>query len=213
MSSREKMTAIILGILNLFAIVGCIMLLVFGAVGNNHSSGRKGKKVELEAQFNEKAEQGETSYTITSSGEVEKLKKEELEEGVSTEKEDIDVEEEVLRIRGIFNSVQKNLDSYSSSSISMGKSYASEDGAYQKITINKGENGIDYARDYYYEDNKLIFAFCYKGKWEQRFYFHNEVMFRWINEDKTIYDQKTEDKEWQEWETSILKEARLVINE
>lgn len=221
MSGKEKVAAIVLGVLNIIVIVGCIAILVFGTYGSQSGPDRKVQKVkELKAQFNGKSDIGKDSYTITDGEKLNipaskdpKEKDAEVGDTGNDVTDDVDVENEVLRIRGIFNDIQSNLDSYTSSSISSGKSYISEDGKYQKITVKKGKNGIDYARDYYYEDGKLIFAFYYKGKWEQRFYFHNEIMFRWINEDKTIYDQKTDDTNWKTWETSVLKEGRAVINE
>lgn len=87
MSSNEKLAATILGIVDVLAIVGCVLLLVLGSLGGKSGFNGKVERVDkLEAQFNGSGKVGEDIYVITSSGKVES--KEEDQTGKAGEDED-----------------------------------------------------------------------------------------------------------------------------
>lgn len=129
---------------------------------------------------------------------------------------DLDVESEVLRIRKIYNDIQDHVGEYSTTSFEegtiCGTHYISADGRYRKTIIKADRENVEYERQYFYEDGKLIFAFCYKGKEENRYYFYHERMFRWIDPEKNIYDKNFDDSLWQSREMEVLTEAREVYS-
>lgn len=72
MSSKEKLTATILGVVDVLVVIGCVMLLVLGSFGGNGGFSGKVKKVDgLKSQFNGSSQVGKDTYVITSNGNVE----------------------------------------------------------------------------------------------------------------------------------------------
>lgn len=125
----------------------------------------------------------------------------------------MDVEAEVLKIRSIYNQIQTDVGNYNSRIVDgdIGTKYSSPDNVYAKYVIKKGENGVDFSREYYCVNNQLIFAFYYQGTKEERFYFYDGIMFRWIDENKNVYDKMLDNAEWKRWKEIIEKETTLLL--
>lgn len=122
---------------------------------------------------------------------------------------DIDVEDEVKQIREWFYGTQNNISSYEQSTVDNATIY------YQgqdpvKIVVKKGTDGWDYAREYYYHDGVLYFAFIFNGGNEHRLYFKEDQMIRYIDQDKNIYNYGETDG-FSEWETPALQEAYSLL--
>lgn len=112
------------------------------------------------------------------------------------------IESEVLRIRKIYNEIQANYQSYASEKDEYGRTIY-RNGTFTKVSCPKGAGGNTWAAEYYFENDTLIFAFYFQGKTENRFYFWNGTMFRWIDESKHIYDNAFENSKWEEWESEV----------
>lgn len=57
------------------------------------------------------------------------------------------------------------------------------------IEIPNGYSNINYSRIYYFDENgQLYFAFIFNKVNENRLYFLNDILIRYINEEKKIYD-------------------------
>ena len=68
----------------------------------------------------------------------------------------------------------------------------------------------NYTRYYYFKDDKLYFVFAFDGTKENRLYFDNEVLFRWIDENGKIHDNDFANNEFISWENKILNELALL---
>ena len=76
-------------------------------------------------------------------------------------------------------------------------------------TVDKGENGWAYARDYRFHNGKLVFAFVYDGTEEHRLYFKDDHMIRYIDENHKTYDFP-DTVSFSSWEERVLDEAYRV---
>lgn len=103
-----------------------------------------------------------------------------------------DIESTVLDIREKYNTMQDL--------ISAGKCQEADNGDgsiiyeyenLKKIRYESGYNGIDYYRDYYYCDEKLFFVFMWKDMEEHRLYYENDILFRYIDKNRTTFDEPT----------------------
>ena len=66
--------------------------------------------------------------------------------------------------------------------------YYSPTSADTKITLDKGANGIDMSRDYRFHNGRLVFAFMFDSDRERRFYYKDDHLIRYIDENGTVYD-------------------------
>jgi len=69
------------------------------------------------------------------------------------------------------------------------------------IEVTSGYNEIDYSRIYYFDkDSKLYFAFVFDKRKENRLYFKNDMLIRYIDENGEIYNlnENTESCTWRE---------------
>lgn len=57
------------------------------------------------------------------------------------------------------------------------------------IEVTSGYNDIDYSRIYYFDkEGKLTFAFVFDKKKENRLYFKDNILIRYIDESSEVYD-------------------------
>ena len=64
--------------------------------------------------------------------------------------------------------------------------------------------------EYYYDDSQqIIFIFLYKGSIENRFYFHEDQLIRWIDANKTTIDYNAglENSKYVEWGKRWIQQA------
>ena len=130
----------------------------------------------------------------------------------------ISVEDEILRIRKIYNEIMENREeSYHRATLRQGvDAYYDEDNRVRCIVVYRGTDGISgygsqYSRSYFYaEDGELVFAF-YEGALSHRFYFYDGMLMRWRRTDnatKTSEDfdfDFTDEFVW--WEEQVLTET------
>jgi len=120
--------------------------------------------------------------------------------------EGFDLESEVLSIRAKYNATESGNFAVSTDTATGVKEYTDSNGGIVKITVPKDKN-FAYARNYYFEKGKLYFAFVFDKTIENRFYFCNDILFRWIDENKATYDKAFSNPEYMEWEDIILNDA------
>ena len=91
-----------------------------------------------------------------------------------------DVEGEVLRIRGIWNTDRSAVAEgrYQKKKIRDGVTAYYDNGELKNIEITKGTDGIAYLRILLYSHGELIFAY-YEGADQNRLYFKDGYLFRW----------------------------------
>lgn len=121
--------------------------------------------------------------------------------------EGFDVEKGALHIQEVCVYVTENQSSMTATQLSNGAVwYEDEESGYAKMEVSAGGGDMtNYSRFYFYEDGKLIFAFYFRGPLEQQFYFTNEVMFRWIDENGTTRDLAYDHSSWRTWETEVKR--------
>lgn len=100
----------------------------------------------------------------------------------------IDVESEVKQIRQWYSDTQNGLDNLMYSQYGDGIEYYFELGYAVKGIISSGYDGWDYTRQYFYKDQKLYFAFVFKGSEEYRVYFKDGKVIRYIDNNSTVFD-------------------------
>lgn len=125
-----------------------------------------------------------------------------------------DIEDEVLRIRGIYNEIVRNRDNgvYTESVLEDGVTAYLENGHVRCVIVRKGVKGNQYRRFYYYENDKLIFAYIEAAD-AHRLYFKNEKIFRWRYASNAVKFTEAENHdnedsaEFRTWGTFALDEA------
>lgn len=95
-------------------------------------------------------------------------------------------------VRPLYNKVQANLNSYSSSS-SNGIIYWRDGKGYIKKQFNSGVNGYNMSREYFYDTDsgRIAFAFVYSGIKEYRLYFRTNQLVRYIGPDGVTINNPT----------------------
>ncbi|MEE1086652.1 MAG: zinc ribbon domain-containing protein [Schaedlerella sp.] len=115
----------------------------------------------------------------------------------------LNVENEVVRIRTIYNEIQANVESYNTQILQTSTCYTSPNGIYKKYIVPQNANGINYEQWYFSENGQLIFAFYYNGQIEERFYFYQDKIFRWIDSSKITRDKDINNPNWINWENTV----------
>lgn len=118
--------------------------------------------------------------------------------------DNFNVEDEVLRIRGLYNATQSNLSSLTKDSSESGKvKYYDTDSKLVRMDI--AANSItSYTKYYYFENGELYFAFVFDGTKENRLYFKDNRLFRWIDEAGKTHDKERSNSTFLEWEKIVL---------
>lgn len=79
------------------------------------------------------------------------------------------------------------------------------------IEVSSGYNAIGYYRIYYYDENgKIYFAFVFDKKKENRLYFKDNILIRYIDENGDIYDLY-ENLETCSWFELVLSESHELF--
>lgn len=125
-----------------------------------------------------------------------------------------EIEEEVLRIREVYNKIvsKKSKKKYDETSLADGVTTYSENGEIRLIAVKKGANYSEYIRYYYFEDKKLIFAYI-EGSDSHRLYFKDDVLFRWRYASNAVKFSEAENHDnedsadFRTWEVFALDEA------
>lgn len=120
-----------------------------------------------------------------------------------------DVETKVLTIRKWYNDTQNNFKNLSAVKAGTGITEYYDNVACVRIDVLADEKN-NYNRQYYFKDNKLYFVFAFDGKKENRLYFYDERLFRWIDENGIIHDNDFSNKDFILWKKNILNELAFL---
>lgn len=88
-----------------------------------------------------------------------------------------EIEEEVLRIREVYNGIAGNLNTIPSQTADEYTTCWRKDGNLVCIMVAAGGHGSSLSRSYYFENGQLIFAYL-EGEESYRLYFRDGAMFR-----------------------------------
>lgn len=133
---------------------------------------------------------------------------------------DIDIEGEVLSIRDKYDRIMDKVmgGQLNVSIITEGVTAYQSGDSVQAVFVNKGVDGYDYSRKYYFDDNHLMFAY-YEGSDAHRLYFKNDKLFRWQYspvasnpQDAENYDGDYADG-YQELEDYAVRESYTFLND
>ncbi len=120
--------------------------------------------------------------------------------------ENFDIEEEVLKIRELYNATQSNLSNLTKKDSVSGKVKYYDDSS-KLVRMDIPSNSItSYTKYYYFENGELYFAFVFDGTKENRLYFKDNRLFRWIDEDGEIHDKERSNNAFIEWEKIVLND-------
>lgn len=115
------------------------------------------------------------------------------------------VESKVLTIRNWYNDTQRNLENLSTVKASEIITEYYDKSSCVRVDVSANEKN-SYNRYYYFKDNNLYFVFAFDEQKENRLYFYNETLFRWIDESGIIHDNDFDSAEFMLWEKTILNE-------
>lgn len=120
--------------------------------------------------------------------------------------DNFDIEEEVLKIRELYNATQSNLSNLTKKDSVSGKVKYYDDSS-KLVRMDIPSNSItSYTKYYYFENGELYFAFVFDGTKENRLYFKDNRLFRWIDEDGEIHDKERSNNAFIEWEKIVLND-------
>lgn len=125
--------------------------------------------------------------------------------------ESIDLEAEIEKIHEWYYQTQAELDS-------MDVVYAGDAICYMenetsgKIVVSKGAEGINYIREYFIKDGRLYFAFVYDENGENKLYFVNNMLVRYIDEESIVYNLEEADR-YVDFASELLNEAYRILEE
>lgn len=101
----------------------------------------------------------------------------------------INVEDEVKKIRNDYNNIQRQKGNPSQHPVDKNIKVYYMEGKVVSIEVASGYNDIGYSRIYYFDDNnKLYFTFIFDKKKENRLYFKNDILIRYIDENGEIFN-------------------------
>ena len=132
----------------------------------------------------------------------------------------IDVEENVELIREQYNNIVSSISSGAYTVIYPDTGIAAYyDGSDLKAIIAaKGSGNSEYSRSFYYDGDKLIFAY-YEGSDSHRFYFMNDQLIRWRysidtsdSQNAVNYDLEST-SQYLNWESSVYQDAVDLKND
>lgn len=130
----------------------------------------------------------------------------------------IDVESAVFQIRDKYDKIVNGIssNSYDITVVDEGVIAYSEKGQIRAIVIKKDYDGYDYARNFYYDGNKLFFAY-YEDTDSHRFYFNENKLIRWRycpdvkdSSKATNYDFENT-SEYYRWEKNVLADSEKLL--
>ena len=120
--------------------------------------------------------------------------------------DNFDIEKEVLKIRELYNATQSNSSNLTKKDSVSGKVKYYDDSS-KLVRMDIPSNSItSYTKYYYFENGELYFAFVFDGTKENRLYFKNNRLFRWIDEDGEIHDKERSNNTFIEWEKIVLND-------
>lgn len=96
-----------------------------------------------------------------------------------------DVEAEVKQIRAWYYATQEDPGSFTHNSEVL---RYKKNNVTTKFSVPASYNNWNYDRWYFYNDDKLYFAFVFKGKEEYRLYFKDDTLIRYIDNNGVTYN-------------------------
>lgn len=125
-----------------------------------------------------------------------------------------EIENEVLRIRAVYNDMVKKIDNATYVKKNSSKKVVKylENSNLRCVVVGKGVDGISYTRYYYYENGKLMFAYL-ENKDSHRLYFYNDKLFRWryaknaVEFSEADNHDNEDSPDFRKWQDFVLEEA------
>lgn len=113
------------------------------------------------------------------------------------------VEAMVKQIRGKYYSTQNHLDTLEKTNDGKYTIYRNSGGSAERVDFKINNTNVCF----YYDNGELYFVFAFENKKENRFYFYNNCIFRWIDESAAVHDNEQNNPELENWQRVILDEA------
>lgn len=135
----------------------------------------------------------------------------ETSDSAQEQEQPVNLDEEITQIRKWFYWTQDNLGNMVSENRD-GIIYVWDAGAVRKVTVPAGVDAAGYSREYYFVDGRLYFAFVYKKSAENRFYFLNDRLIRYIDENRETHDLEAADA-YADAASGCQKEAYALIGQ
>lgn len=123
----------------------------------------------------------------------------------------VSVEDEVKRIRKYYNDVQEQKGNPQQHPADKSINVYYILNQVVSIEVASGYNDIDYSRIYYFDkEGKLTFAFVFDKKKENRLYFKDNILIRYIDESSEVYDLN-DNLETCVWYELVIEESNELL--
>ncbi len=175
-----------------------------------------------EAVIRKKSEQKESGQEVATEQNISREENdvvdetEKIEEIQNRPELDIDVEDEIRKIRGKYNWIKEYESTYDKEQLENGVSLYYDGDQLVEAVFPRTDDKILYARSYYYDDGKLIFAY-YEGSSAHRFYFYDGYLIRWRYSENAsepmnaVNHDLEESEEFYTWEQTVLSDSEFDI--
>lgn len=150
-------------------------------------------------------ESTQTTESTSTTAELQTIGNIDVESETTIISEDIDVELEVEKIRDYYSTTQNSLNSYMIEQW-VGVTLYLRNRDTVKVFIISGYDDWDYAREYFYHDGELYFAFVYNDNEQHKLYFKDGIMIRYIDENGNTYDYGSLDA-YSDWADKVKAES------
>ncbi len=138
---------------------------------------------------------------------------------VTANTDGIDMEVTVSQIRDKYDKIVNGIssNSYDITVVDEGVTAYSEQNQIKAIVVKKDYDGYDYARNFYYDGDKLLFAY-YEGSDSHRLYFNEDQLIRWryspdaVDDDKAINHDMESTTSYIQWEQRVKEDASYLQN-
>ena len=130
----------------------------------------------------------------------------------------IDVEATVLQMRDKYDKIVSGISSnlYDMTVVNERVIAYSEQGQIKALVVKKDYDGYNYARSFYYDGNKLFFAY-YEGSDSHKLYFNEDQLIRWRycpnveSSSKAINYDLEDTSEYYRWENDVLVDSKKLL--
>lgn len=159
----------------------------------------------VEKPLPEQREEKQPEKTENSVQEEEQPVQETVKETVETND---NLEADITQIREWYNQTQSNLENLTiTKPDSDTTEYRDSYGNIKKLEVIKGDGHYEW---YFFEHDKLIFVYTENGEDQDRYYFKDDVLIRWIDSYNNYHDGETQNVRYQAQNDKFVRNAYLM---
>lgn len=139
---------------------------------------------------------------------VEKEQAPKQEEPKETAETDENLETDITKIRELYNQTQNNLENLTAVQTDADTTeYKDAEGNIKKMEVIHGTDDYEW---YFFENDKLIFVYTEKDDAQDRYYFKDDMLIRWIDSYDNYHDGETQNVRYQVQNDKYIRNAYFM---